>query len=792
MSFTLKKNTWFIFKDDESIQLEKILDIFDYDELGDNQEAEYVNHIYRIKPLKSDEGDFYLQVREPKYKDLPTGYLFLCWQEYYDTYLYNGFPEKARICYLSISSDGEREYTQGHAYKYSFYIPYDIELTDEQYKWLLDNVSRIEFPEEPKFYTITFDANGGSYSGGTKTVTERTNEDGRVVYAPQRPTWDDGDYWNIHGFNGYNTQKSGSGDAVTFGNDGYRFSDDTTVYAQWIDLQRFQVQFIPNGGTLTGPSYVITLTNGKLPYFPTDPIREGYKFLGWFTASTGGARITEDTIFVRHTNAFAHWEKISGSGSGSGEGGNEGGDDDDDPNKPGGEEGGDDNDDPNKPGGGDNNEDDNDPNKPGGGTGEGEGGEGVEKTRTPIKIPSKNIYYINDQKVIDNQIDKVEVQTKNITPYSQYETNVGSFAFEDDIKIKNGETQSDLQGSETGMGGYSISVAAAYVELTPSYTTKTIRIPILGENSRVLSILTGLDKNDNPNIKCTMYGDIEIGNAAATVHLRYGEATSITNQKLTENEEETKKATGTSYTLQNNMTVEQDAENGSGLMYTHTKASVTLESESDVGTVQAKTVNIDDVDYFEITATYLAGLKKISMSGGETVTSSISGTYEGDISVSGDYQIYIPKKIEITVYGNTIGIELKDENITINENGSNVVSFMGNELMQSTNKPSIEETYGEIISQWKDGKEVATIRCGIENYYDVNGDMAISNSGTRSLPMTFHIGDIVIPYVYGANGKDKPMSLKQDGFAKTFEVLGKKIIYDGAIWQELTLQEKIE
>lgn len=56
----------------------------------------------------------------------------------------------------------------------------------------------------------------------------------------------------------------------------------------------------------------------------------------------------------------------------------------------------------------------------------------------------------------------------------------------------------------------------------------------------------------------------------------------------------------------------------------------------------------------------------------------------------------------------------------------------------------------------------------------------------------FNIGDVVIPMVYGANGADKPMSKYKDGTHKKFKVLGTRIFYDGAVWQELTLQETLE
>jgi hypothetical protein len=43
--------------------------------------------------------------------------------------------------------------------------------------------------------------------------------------------------------------------------------------------------------------------------------------------------------------------------------------------------------------------------------------------------------------------------------------------------------------------------------------------------------------------------------------------------------------------------------------------------------------------------------------------------------------------------------------------------------------------------------------------------------------------------VYGANGEDFPMSQK-DGVPKVFMVSSVKPYYDGAVWQEIEIQEK--
>ena len=52
---------------------------------------------------------------------------------------------------------------------------------------------------------------------------------------------------------------------------------------------------------------VITLLGENIK-FPDDPIREGYRFEGWFTEPTGGAKITS-LIASENTTLYAHWSE---------------------------------------------------------------------------------------------------------------------------------------------------------------------------------------------------------------------------------------------------------------------------------------------------------------------------------------------------------------------------------------------------------------------------------------------------------------------------------------------------
>lgn len=78
------------------------------------------------------------------------------------------------------------------------------------------------------------------------------------------------------------------------------------------DLQVYLVNLDATGGTLE--SYLqITDVDGRLEEI-LNPVRDGYTFDGWYTATAGGNRITVDTIFTENTTIYAHWKENSVAG----------------------------------------------------------------------------------------------------------------------------------------------------------------------------------------------------------------------------------------------------------------------------------------------------------------------------------------------------------------------------------------------------------------------------------------------------------------------------------------------
>ena len=76
----------------------------------------------------------------------------------------------------------------------------------------------------------------------------------------------------------------------------------------------YTVTFDANGGTVT-PTEATTDAEGKLAELPTAE-RSNYTFKGWYTATTGGTKITTSTVFTEDTTVYAQWRRNGGGGGG--------------------------------------------------------------------------------------------------------------------------------------------------------------------------------------------------------------------------------------------------------------------------------------------------------------------------------------------------------------------------------------------------------------------------------------------------------------------------------------------
>lgn len=87
---------------------------------------------------------------------------------------------------------------------------------------------------------------------------------------------------------------------------------DTTLYAQWKSntvTNKISVIFDPNGGSLTDSSVIEVTADSTIPE-PSEPVYDGYIFLGWSDSINGSIMWDFNNKITNNTTLYAVWEKI--------------------------------------------------------------------------------------------------------------------------------------------------------------------------------------------------------------------------------------------------------------------------------------------------------------------------------------------------------------------------------------------------------------------------------------------------------------------------------------------------
>lgn len=150
---------------------------------------------------------------------------------------------------------------------------------------------------ELKSYTVTWNANGGTVSPASVSKTHGSTLG--TLPTPTRAATAEYSYT----FAGWFTATSG----------GTQISSTTTVtgnvtyYAHWTATKRsYTATFNGNGGSTPSPSSITKEYNTALGTLPTCS-RTGYTFLGWYTASSGGTKISTTTVVTKDITYYAQW-----------------------------------------------------------------------------------------------------------------------------------------------------------------------------------------------------------------------------------------------------------------------------------------------------------------------------------------------------------------------------------------------------------------------------------------------------------------------------------------------------
>jgi uncharacterized repeat protein (TIGR02543 family) len=101
---------------------------------------------------------------------------------------------------------------------------------------------------------------------------------------------------------------------ITDEGEAHRYDNDQDAICNVCGYERemeYTVTFDANGGSVSIPS--ATTKDGQIESLPT-PTRTGYDFAGWYTAETGGTRITAGASLTEDTTVYAHWTERSPGG----------------------------------------------------------------------------------------------------------------------------------------------------------------------------------------------------------------------------------------------------------------------------------------------------------------------------------------------------------------------------------------------------------------------------------------------------------------------------------------------
>ena len=148
-----------------------------------------------------------------------------------------------------------------------------------------------------KSYTVTWNPNGG-----TVNPTSTTKTHGSTLGTLPTPTRA-ANVQYTYTFKGWFTAATG----------GTQVSASTTVtknvtyYAQWTaNIRSYTATFNGNGGGTPSPSTITKTYGSELGTLPTCS-RTGYTLLGWYTASSGGSKISSITRMIGTVTYYAQW-----------------------------------------------------------------------------------------------------------------------------------------------------------------------------------------------------------------------------------------------------------------------------------------------------------------------------------------------------------------------------------------------------------------------------------------------------------------------------------------------------
>lgn len=157
----------------------------------------------------------------------------------------------------------------------------------------------IDIEVKSEIFTVTFNSLGGT------TVESQQIEAGSFVEKPTEPTK------LGYSFDGWYTSTDGGKTLSTKFDFTTSILSDITLYAKWNAII-FTVTFNTDSGIFTEDTNQ-NVNYGEKVIEPTNPIRNGYDFLGWYESTDNGITLSElsynfDTVITENIYLYAKWK----------------------------------------------------------------------------------------------------------------------------------------------------------------------------------------------------------------------------------------------------------------------------------------------------------------------------------------------------------------------------------------------------------------------------------------------------------------------------------------------------
>lgn len=155
-----------------------------------------------------------------------------------------------------------------------------------------------------QFHRIDFNGNGND--SGEPPTTMKLYKDDEITVPTQGSLKKIG-----YEFKEWNTKPDGTGTSYNAGDTLTNF-EETTLYAIW-DFKEINVDVAFDENYEGGKIQHIEQVLGTTYILPSsDPSREKFRFLGWFTEQTGGVEVDKNTQVTKETahTIYAHWVEL--------------------------------------------------------------------------------------------------------------------------------------------------------------------------------------------------------------------------------------------------------------------------------------------------------------------------------------------------------------------------------------------------------------------------------------------------------------------------------------------------